>query len=241
MPNGQLKISTISNVELVNITSEIDKILQSQPISSGVIHLFNPHTTAGLIINEGADPDVCLDILQGLAHMVPRNLGYKHREGNSPSHIMTMLTGSNLTLFIENGKLQLGTWQKIFFCEFDGPGPAQFAGKLLPIHSNPFPTPKPLEILMNIEPDKMCFGLTEDLDRQSFATFLQLSGRKEFAELFAERLSSEEIIQFVDAFFELLKKHLSKNEYHQLFLLDLITTIRSNAWPSKNCTTYEAI
>ena len=66
MPNGQLKISTISNMELVNITSEIDKVLQSQPISSGVIHLFNPHTTAGLIINEGADPDVCLDILQGL-------------------------------------------------------------------------------------------------------------------------------------------------------------------------------
>jgi hypothetical protein len=73
---------------------------------------------------------------------------------------------------------------------------------------------------MNIEPDKMCFGLTEDLDRQSFATFLQLSGRKEFAELFAMRLSSEEITQFVDACFELLKKHLSKGEYHRLFLLD---------------------
>jgi hypothetical protein len=73
---------------------------------------------------------------------------------------------------------------------------------------------------MNIEPDKMCFGLTENLDRQSLATFLQLSGRPEFAELFAKRLSSAEIIQFVDSFFELLKKHLSKNEYHSLFLLD---------------------
>lgn len=73
---------------------------------------------------------------------------------------------------------------------------------------------------MNLEPDKMCFGLTEELDRQSLATFLQLSGRPEFAELFAKRLSSEEIIQFVDAFFELLKKHLNKSEYHQLFLLD---------------------
>jgi hypothetical protein len=73
---------------------------------------------------------------------------------------------------------------------------------------------------MNLEPDKMCFGLTEDLDRQSLATFLQLSGRPEFADLFAKRLSSAEIIQFIDSFFELLKKHVSKKEYHQLFLLD---------------------
>lgn len=73
---------------------------------------------------------------------------------------------------------------------------------------------------MDLEPDKMCFGLTEDLDRQSLATFLQLSGRPEFADLFAKRLSSAEIIQFIDSFFELLKKHVSKKEYHQLFLLD---------------------
>ena len=73
---------------------------------------------------------------------------------------------------------------------------------------------------MNLEPEKMCFGLTEDLDRQSFKTFLQLSGRHGFAEIFAQRLSSDEIIQCVDTFFALFKKHLSKNEYHQLFLLD---------------------
>lgn len=73
---------------------------------------------------------------------------------------------------------------------------------------------------MNVEPYKMCFGLSEELDRQSLVTFLQLSGRQEFAELFANRLSSTEIIQFVDNFFELLKKHLNENEYHQLFLLD---------------------
>ena len=138
MPNGQLKISTVSNVELVNITSEIDKILQSQTISSGVIHLFNPHTTAGLIINEGADPDVCRDIVQGLAHMVPRNLGYKHREGNSPSHIMAMLTGSCITIFIENGKLQLGTWQKVFFCEFDGPRTRSVRWKIIADPQQPF-------------------------------------------------------------------------------------------------------
>lgn len=73
---------------------------------------------------------------------------------------------------------------------------------------------------MNIEPEKMCFGLSEELDRQSFSTFLQLCGRPEFAEVFAKRLSSGEIGQFVDGFFELLRKHLSKNEYHALFLLD---------------------
>jgi secondary thiamine-phosphate synthase enzyme len=138
MPNGQIKISTFSNVELLNITGEIDKILHSQHVISGVIHLFNPHTTAGLIINEGADPDVCLDILQGLSHMVPRNLGFKHREGNSPSHIMSMLTGSCLTLFIENGKLQLGTWQKVFFCEFDGPRSRSIRWKIVADPQQPF-------------------------------------------------------------------------------------------------------
>lgn len=138
MPNGQIKLSTISKMELVNITGEIDKLLQNQSISSGVIHLFNPHTTAGLIINEGADPDVCLDILQGLSHMVPRNLNYKHQEGNSPSHIMTLLTGSHLTIFIENGKLLLGTWQKVFFCEFDGPRARTVRWKIIADPQQPF-------------------------------------------------------------------------------------------------------
>jgi hypothetical protein len=73
---------------------------------------------------------------------------------------------------------------------------------------------------MAIEPEKMCFGLSEELDRQSLITFLQLSGRSQFAEVFAERLSSKEILEFIDYFFNLLKKHISKSEYHQLFLLD---------------------
>jgi hypothetical protein len=90
----------------------------------------------------------------------------------------------------------------------------------LPTRNNPFSTANIRETIMSLEPDKMCFGLTEELDRQSLSTFLQLSGRPEFTEIFAKRLSSAEIIQFVDTFFELLKKHLSKNEYHQLFLLD---------------------
>jgi secondary thiamine-phosphate synthase enzyme len=131
MSTGQLKISTKADLELINITNEIDKIVADQEISSGVVHLFNPHTTAGLIINEGADPDVRRDILHGLNHMIPRNLKFQHAEGNSPSHIMAMLAGCSLTVFIENGKLQLGTWQKIFFCEFDGPRSRSIRWKII--------------------------------------------------------------------------------------------------------------
>ncbi len=121
MLSGKLKISTTAKMELVNITAELDKVIKSREISSGIVSLFNPHTTAGLTINEGADPDVCLDIISCLEHIVPRNLNYRHAEGNSPSHVMALLTGSSLTIHINNGSLQLGTWQKIFFCEFDGP------------------------------------------------------------------------------------------------------------------------
>jgi secondary thiamine-phosphate synthase enzyme len=121
MSAGQLKIATTAHLELINITGEIDRIVASQAISSGIVHLFNPHTTAGLTINEGADPDVRRDILHGLTHMVPNHLNFHHAEGNSPAHIMAMLAGCSLTIFIDNGRLQLGTWQKIFFCEFDGP------------------------------------------------------------------------------------------------------------------------
>ncbi len=121
MISGTLNITTATKMELVSITTELDKIIRNQSISSGILYLFNPHTTAGLTINEGADPDVCQDIISGLKQMVPHDLRYKHSEGNSPSHIMALLTGSSLTIHIDNGRLQLGTWQKVFFCEYDGP------------------------------------------------------------------------------------------------------------------------
>ncbi|MBW2683530.1 MAG: YjbQ family protein [Deltaproteobacteria bacterium] len=95
-------------------------IISKNSISSGICYLFNPHTTAGLTINEGADPDVCDDIIKGLLHIVP-NLNYKHLEGNSPAHIMSSLVGTSLVIDIIDGKLHLGTWQRVFFCEFDGP------------------------------------------------------------------------------------------------------------------------
>lgn len=131
MPNGKIQVSTNAHMQLVNITDEIEKIIHNHSIPSGVLYLFNPHTTAGLTINEGADPDVRKDIIKGLEHIVPLNLHYRHMEGNSPSHIMALLCGSSLTLQIEDGRLELGTWQKIFFCEFDGPRTRSVNWKIL--------------------------------------------------------------------------------------------------------------
>jgi len=121
MLTGNFALTTSSQMELKDITGIIRDIIKENSISDGVCYLFNPHTTAGLTINEGADPDVCDDIIEGLLHIVPSRLGYKHREGNSPAHIMSSLVGCSLVINITNGTLQLGTWQKIFFCEFDGP------------------------------------------------------------------------------------------------------------------------
>ncbi len=118
---GTLNISTSSSMELVDITSQVEEALRHTDYKHGICYLFNPHTTAGLTINEGADPDVQRDIIKGLQKIVPNNIDYKHMEGNSPSHIMATLTGSSLTILVENHQLVLGTWQKVFFCEFDGP------------------------------------------------------------------------------------------------------------------------
>ena len=118
---GNFTLTTSSQMELIGISRRIRDIIIKNSVSSGICYLFNPHTTAGLTINEGADPDVCDDIIKGLLHIVPANLNYKHLEGNSPAHIMSSLVGTSLVIEIVDGKLQLGTWQKIFFCEFDGP------------------------------------------------------------------------------------------------------------------------
>jgi len=121
MPSGTLKVVSHSHMELVDITSEITNVVKTAGISNGTLILFNLHTTAGLTINEGADPAVQTDIIAGLRKIVPLDHPFKHMEGNSPSHIMATLTGCSLTVFIEDGRLILGTWQRIFFCEYDGP------------------------------------------------------------------------------------------------------------------------
>ena len=108
-------------MHLVDITSEVQDQVTQTGIEEGICYLFNPHTTAGLTINEGADPAVQSDLIGVLKEIVPRDYPYRHMEGNSPSHMMATMTGSSVTVFIEQGRLQLGTWQRIFFCEFDGP------------------------------------------------------------------------------------------------------------------------
>ena len=131
MNKGSLKIKTSSQRELLDITARMDAVLSQCSAVSGVLYLFNPHTTAGLTINEGADPDVQKDIISALSHIVPR-LTYRHAEGNSPAHIMTLMTGSSLMLQVEGRKLVLGTWQRIFFCEYDGPRSRSLHWKYIP-------------------------------------------------------------------------------------------------------------
>ncbi|OKY76327.1 MAG: hypothetical protein BM485_03540 [Desulfobulbaceae bacterium DB1] len=121
MHKGTISVGTSDFMELVDITPGIAKALAESKVTDGVCYLYNPHTTAGLTINEGADPAVQADIVTALKKMIPFDLQYRHLEGNSPSHVLASLFGSSLTVFIDSGRLQLGTWQKIFFCEFDGP------------------------------------------------------------------------------------------------------------------------
>ncbi|MBU2537440.1 MAG: secondary thiamine-phosphate synthase enzyme YjbQ [Proteobacteria bacterium] len=121
MPTGTFAVATSKTMQLSDITAQVQQAVSASNIAEGVCHVYNPHTTAGLTINEGADPAVQTDILAAMQKIVPMNHPYQHLEGNSPAHVMASLVGSSITVFIENGKLQLGTWQKIFFCEFDGP------------------------------------------------------------------------------------------------------------------------
>jgi secondary thiamine-phosphate synthase enzyme len=116
-----INIKTGTRNELVDITSLVQKEVSKSGVGEGVCTVYVPHTTAGVTINEGADPDVCRDILAKLNEMVPAHAGYRHSEGNADSHIKASLMGSSVSVVVENGRLVLGTWQKIFFCEFDGP------------------------------------------------------------------------------------------------------------------------
>lgn len=121
MDKASFSVSTNRFMELVDITAQIDAVLKESGVTSGICHLYNPHTTAALTINEGADPTVQTDIIMALKEMIPFELPFRHAEGNSPSHVLASLFGASEMIFVEQGRLQLGTWQKIYFCEFDGP------------------------------------------------------------------------------------------------------------------------
>ncbi len=116
-----LTVKTKAKTELIDITSEIQQVVLSSGIEEGLCILYVPHTTAGITINESADPSVKGDILMILNKIVPWEAGYHHLEGNSPAHIKSTIVGASELVIIENGRLVLGTWQGIFFCEFDGP------------------------------------------------------------------------------------------------------------------------
>ena len=114
-------INSSQQTQIIDITSQLQSIVSSSGIEEGVCHVFIPHTTAGITINENADPDVKIDMLMEINKIVPFQDNYSHLEGNSAAHIKASLFGNCQAVLIENRRLQLGTWQGIFFCEFDGP------------------------------------------------------------------------------------------------------------------------
>ncbi len=127
----KITVKTGSRFEMIDITNQVRKIVNEREIKNGICHVFTPHTTAAITINENADPDVPRDIIMELDKVIPLNDNYGHIEGNSAAHIKSSLVGASETVFIEDGKLVLGTWQSIFFCEFDGPRTRKVLIKLL--------------------------------------------------------------------------------------------------------------
>lgn len=116
-----LNVKSRSRNEFIDITVDIKEIIRQAGVNSGVCYLFVPHTTAGITINEGADPSVKRDIIAALERVFPVDGDYRHAEGNSDAHIKASLTGTSAVVLVEDGKPVLGIWQAIYFCEFDGP------------------------------------------------------------------------------------------------------------------------
>lgn len=119
---SEFSVTTRQRSQMVDITAQVQAEVTRQNCQQGLVTVFVPHTTAAVTINEGADPDVCSDILGGLAGLVPlRSPDYRHSEGNSDAHIKATLVGASVQVPVVGGRLKLGTWQRVFLCEFDGP------------------------------------------------------------------------------------------------------------------------
>jgi secondary thiamine-phosphate synthase enzyme len=115
-------VRTGQRCEMIDLTGQVGQMVRASGISNGVVTVFCPHTTAGITINENADPDVVYDILLTLEALIPKNrTGYRHNEGNSDAHVKSSLVGASEQVLVSDGQLVLGTWQAIYFCEFDGP------------------------------------------------------------------------------------------------------------------------
>lgn len=126
-----LRVKTTRRTQLADVTEEVEKAVKKAGVSSGVCYVYVPHTTAGVIINEHFDPDVATDLEGVFDRLVPRSGPYRHSEGNSDSHAKAAMTGSSQMIFVEDGKLALGRWQGVFFCEFDGPRERKMCVKVI--------------------------------------------------------------------------------------------------------------
>lgn len=127
-----LTVKTERRTQLLDVTAEVQKAVSVAKIPKGICYLYVPHTTAGIAINECADPDVARDMEKTLDRLIPKTGPYLHGEGNSDSHIKSVLLGGSQVVFVEDGRLVLGRWQGIFFCEFDGPRERKLIVKVVP-------------------------------------------------------------------------------------------------------------
>jgi len=118
---ARIELRTDRREQLTDVTNRVAEAVAATGISDGFVHVYCTHTTAGVTVNENADPDVVRDLLTGLERLAPRDFGWRHVEGNADAHVKASLVGSSVTLPISDGRLVLGTWQAVFFCEFDGP------------------------------------------------------------------------------------------------------------------------
>jgi len=127
----EFSVRTSGRNQFLDITSRVREALDKSGVTDGVAIVFVPHTTAGVTINENADPDVLTDMVRGMGDMVPENSAFRHSEGNSTAHIKSTVTGPSLTLIVTQGRLLLGTWQGVYFCEYDGPRNRRFHVKVM--------------------------------------------------------------------------------------------------------------
>jgi secondary thiamine-phosphate synthase enzyme len=126
-----LRVKTGRRTQLMDVTDLVERVVAKSGVLSGICYLYVPHTTAGVMINEHFDPDVATDLEGVFERLVPRSGSYRHAEGNSDSHAKAVLTGASQMVFVEGGKLILGQWQGVFFCEFDGPRERKMWVKIL--------------------------------------------------------------------------------------------------------------
>jgi secondary thiamine-phosphate synthase enzyme len=132
MSYHELTVQTHSRTEMVDITAKVRQLVKESKVQRGLLALFVPHTTAAVTINENADPSVQRDILSEVDRLIPFAGSYQHAEGNAAAHIKSTLVGTSQTLFIEGGRLALGTWQGVYFCEFDGPRSRKVWVRIIP-------------------------------------------------------------------------------------------------------------